>query len=310
MKHASTFLALLLLPLGLLLAAADSFTPASKAAPGETPASSPSSSAVAGQPLYTQEGTDSTFATLLESGVLKPGERFFEGPVLGSRIHVNHELLERQVGKIGSIPNDIGLHTQACGDSIRRKDFRKWTRWYQEDGNTQVFRLFKGEQNIRGGSGKDGSPGRVEAFSNNITTAPGTWHEWEGTYTVVKPVNACIFQLMHEGSLWPFHIEMSEKGGISFLRRRPVPGLEREIVLADNMVGKSLSIKVRANGEEYEVYQKSPLGKDPWKLVTKGSYTKANDNKISFRWGMYCGSKKGQTVPNDAMLFVTGVTIR
>ena len=87
-------------------------------------------------------------------------------------------------------------------------------------------------------------------------------------------------------------------------------GLEKEIVMAENMVDKSLSIKVRANGEDYEVYQKAPLDDGPWKLVAKGSFTKAKDNKLSFRWGMYCGSKKGQSVPNDAMIFVTGATIR
>ncbi len=283
MKHTFTLLAVLLLaPLAVLHAA---------------------------EPLYTGDGTDPAFAAVLESASVKPGERFSQGPVLGSRIIVNNELLEKQVGKIGPIPKDIGLHTEVSG-GINRKDFSKWTRWYQEDGNTQVFRLFKGEQNVRGGTDKDGSPGRVEAFSKSITVAPGTWHEWEGTYTVIKPVRACIFQLMHEGSLWPFHIEMSEKGDIYFLRRRPVPGTEREIAIAENMVGKSLSVKVRANGEDYEVYQKSPLDNGPWKLVTKGSYTKAKDNKISFRWGMYCGSKKGQSVPNDALLFVTGVTIR
>jgi hypothetical protein len=260
--------------------------------------------------LYTQEGTDPSFETLLKQGVIKPGEAFSKGPVLGSRIHVDHALLEKQVGKIGPIPQDIGLHTEVCGDSIRRKDFPEWTRWYQEDGNTQVFRLFKDEQNVRGGTGKDGSPGRIEAFSRSITVAPGTWHEWEGTYTVIKPVGACIFQLMHEGSLWPFHIEMSEKGDLSFLRRRPAPGMEREIVMSENMVGKSLSLKVRANGEDYEVYQKAPLDDGPWKLVAKGSFTKAKDNTISFRWGMYAGSKKGESIKNDALLFVTGVTIR
>ena len=204
----------------------------------------------AAEPLYTQEGSDPSFADVLKSNGVKPGERFSQGPVLGSRIDVNNELLEKQVGKTGPIPKDIGLHTQVSG-GISRKDFGKWTRWYQEDGNTQMFRLFKGEQNVRGGAGKDGSPGRVEAFSKTLTVAPGTWHEWEGTYTVIKPVGACIFQLMHEGSLWPFHIEMSGKGDISFLRRRPVPGLEREIVMAEKKVAKSLSVKVRANGEDY-----------------------------------------------------------
>jgi hypothetical protein len=266
-------------------------------------------SLLAAEPLYTCEGADPTFEAVLASGAIKPGERFSPGPVLGSRIHVNNELLEKQVGKTGPIPEHISIHTEGSS-GIGRKDFGKWTRWYQEDGNTQVFRLFKGEQNVRGGTGKDGSPGRVEAFSKTITVAPGTWHEWEGTYTVITPVRACIFQLMHEGSLWPFHIEMSDKGDILFLRRRPQAGMDREIVMARNMVGKSLRIKVRANGEDYEVYQKAPLDAGSWKLVTKGSFTKAQDNRISFRWGMYCGSKKGQSVPNDALLFVTGAAIR
>ena len=263
----------------------------------------------AAEPLYTREGTDPSFAAVQASSGGKPGEKFNRGGALGSRIHVNQELLEKQVGKPGPIPKDLGLHTEFSG-GINRKDFAQWTRWYQEDGNVQIFRLFKGEQNIRGGEAKDGSPGRVEIFTHNLTAAPGTWREWEGTYTIIQPARACIFQLFHEGSLWPFHIEMSEKGDLYFLRRHPVPGMEREIVMAKDMVGKSLGVKVRANGADYEVYQKAPLDAGPWKLVTRGSYTKAKDNKISFRWGMYCGSKKGQTVPNDALLFVTGATIR
>ncbi|MCX7008383.1 MAG: hypothetical protein NTY53_14235 [Kiritimatiellaeota bacterium] len=266
-------------------------------------------SPLSAEPLYTQEGSDPSFADVQKNSGGKAGERFNRGGAPGSRIHVNQELLEKQVGKPGPIPKDLGLHTEFSG-GINRKDFAQWTRWYQEDGNVQVFRLFKGEQNIRGGEAKDGSPGRVEIFTHNLTAAPGTWREWEGTYTVIQPARACIFQLFHEGSLWPFHIELSEKGDIYFLRRHPVAGMEREIVMAKDMVGKSLGVKVRANGAEYEVYQKAPLDAGPWKLVTKGSYTKAKDNKISFRWGMYCGSKKGQSVPNDALLFVTGATIR
>ena len=271
----------------------------------------------AAAPLYTQEGTDPSFAAAQESSNAKSGERFNRAGALGSRIQVNHELLEKQTGKTDPIPKSIGLHTEFSG-GINRKDFEKWTRWYQEDGNVQVFRLFKGEQNIRGGADKDGSPGRVETYTNSaLTVAPGKWREYEAIYTVIKPVKACVFQLFHEGKtdnggpiLWPFHIEMSEKGDISFLRRRNVPDMERDIVMAKDMVGKSLRVKVRANGEDYEVYQKNPLDEGFWKLVTKGSYTKAKDNKISFRWGMYCGSQKGQKVPNDALIIISGVKIR
>lgn len=261
------------------------------------------------EPLFICEGGDPPFSAVLERGGIKPGERFSPGPVLGSRVDVNNELLEKQTGQTGPIPKEISIHTQGAG-AISRKDFGKWTRWYQEDGNTQVFRLFKGEQNVRDGMGDAGTPGRVEAFSRTFVVAPGQWREWEGTYTIVKPVGGCIFQLMHEGSLWPFHIDMSDQGDVLFLSRRPEPGTSRSIILAEKMVGKSLSIKVRANGEDYEVYQKEPLDPGPWKLAAKGSYTKAKDNRISFRWGIYVGSKKGKTVPNDALLFVSGATIR
>jgi hypothetical protein len=164
-------------------------------------------------PLHTCEGGDAPFAEILKSGTVKSGERFFKGSVTGSKVRVNHELLEMQVGKPGPIPGKISIHTQASG-GISRKDFPAWTRWYQEDGNVQIFRLFKGEQNVRGGTGEDGSPGRIEAFTPGRTVAPGSWHEWEGTYTLIKPVRACIFQLMHEGSLWPMHIDMSGNGDI------------------------------------------------------------------------------------------------
>lgn len=267
------------------------------------------------EPLFKREGTDPDFATLLENGTLKPGERFADLKVTGSRIDVNNELLEKQVGKSGEIPKDIGLHTQNSG-GISRKEFPNWTRWYQEDGSTQVFRLFKDEQNIRSGTGDKASPGRVETYSKSLKVEPGTWREWEATYTIIQPVASNIFQLFHNGKdakgkelLWAFHIRMSDSGEIYFHRRRSIPGMEDRITIAENMIGKSISIKVRANGDEYEVYQKPPLDAE-WKPVTKGSYHKADEQKISFRWGMYCGSKAGMKVKNDAIMFVTGSTIR
>jgi len=263
----------------------------------------------AAEPLFTSEGTDPTFAELLKSGAIKPGDRFSKGPVLGSKIKVNHPLLKKQTGKTGAIPKGIGLHTQASG-GIKRKDFGNWTRWYQEDGNTQIFRLFPGEQNIRSGAGKDGSAGRVEAYSNAITVVGGAWHEWEGVFTIIKPHQANIFQLFHEGHLWAFHIRMTDDGNIYFASRIITKGIPERITLADHMTGKSLALKVRGNGDQYEVFKKDPAAGKDWELVTKGNYTKAAENKISFRWGMYSGSAKGSSIKHDAMLFVTGATYR
>jgi hypothetical protein len=262
------------------------------------------------------EGKDPSFAELLERGTIKPGERFFKGKVPGSRVRVNHGLLGKQIGEPGPIPRAIGIHTQASG-GIKREDFANWTRWYQEDGDVQVFRLFQGEQNVRGGAGKLGSQGRVEAYTRNLDAGPDNWREWEGTYTIIKPVGANIFQLFHNGKdqkgqpiLWPFHIRMTSGGDIYFHRRRAVAGIETRIVLATHMTGKSLGVKVRANGKDYEVYRKDPPDPGPWKLVTKGSHTPATDDGVQFRWGMYVGSKKGQSVPGDAMILVTGVKVR
>jgi autotransporter-associated beta strand protein len=256
--------------------------------------------------FYTQTGTDLSFQELVDSGVIVVGERFHPGPVLGSTIEVNNALLEQQTGAHGPIPQGIRIHTQMNG-SIQRASFPNWTRWYQEDENVQVMRLFEGEQNVRSGIGADGSPGRIEAFFPAFVVEPGTWALWEGTYTIIKPLSSNIFQLFHEGGqLWAFHLRMSSTGSITFNRRREIAGLPSTITIATNMVGRSLSIRVYANGFEYEVFKKV-LGEDAdWVPVTTGSYTEAVNNRISFRWGMYRGSQPGQTIPNDGLLFVSG----
>lgn len=265
---------------------------------------------VAPQVLYTQHGSDPSFEEVIKSGGIKPGVRFSKGPVYGSRIDVNNEHLEKMIGKTGPIPDKIRIHTQGAG-GIQRKDFHKWTRWYQEDGSTQIFRLFKGEQNIRGGVDKDGSPGRIEAFiDGSLTGGPNKWHEWEGTYTIVKPTNACIFQLMHEGYLWPFHIDMNEKGDVFFSRRRPISGMRNTIPIGEHMTGTPFSVKVIANGYYYKVYVESPHSGRIWRLLTTGFYHQAQKNEISFRWGMYSGSQKGEKITNDALLFVTGFSFK
>ncbi len=261
--------------------------------------------------LHTTEGTDFTVEELIKSGAIVPGQRMGKGPVLGSKIVVNQERLEQITGKLGPIDTKhIGGIQHQSGHGTR-KDFAKWSRWYQEHDNTQIFRLIKGDQNFRSGIGEDTTPGRIEAYSKSLVVAPGTWREWEGTYTIIKPHGACIFQLFHSGGqLWAFHLGMNNEGDITFKRRRPAPGLEKNIVLGENMVGIPLSIKIRSNGFDFEIYKKRPLEDKDWIPVTTGSYQKAEDNKIQFRWGMYLGQEKGASVHKDAMHFVSGVTIR
>jgi autotransporter-associated beta strand protein len=259
------------------------------------------------QDFYTRIGTDPTFQQLINSGVIVPGVSASPGPVLGSTINVNNTLLESQTGNLGNIPTDFRIHTQV-NSSILRSNFPNFTRWYQEDGRIQVMRLFQGEQNVRSGVGPEGTPGRIEAFFPAFAVPANTWSVWEGTYTIIDPLQSNIFQLFHEGGqLWAFHLRMTNTGTIYFARRRDIAGLPTQITIASNMVGKSISFMVRANGTQYELYKRTPLPLQNWELVTTGSYSPAVDRKISYRWGMYYGSQAGQSIPNDGLLFVNGV---
>jgi hypothetical protein len=189
-----------------------------------------------------------------------------------------------------SIPREIAIHT--LGNSlILRKDFPKWTRWYQEDGNTQIFRLFKGEHNVR--NERKGAP-RIESFSL-LKWKRGDWHEWEGTYTIVKPLGAAIFQAKNDKNDWSVMINLDDKGNVTLNHRRH----QKDVVIAKNMTGKSFDLKIRDNGHDYEVYFNG-------KKVGAGYYARPAGN-TSFRWGMYRGSS---ATNKDGLIFVTGVRFK
>lgn len=187
-----------------------------------------------------------------------------------------------------AIPKDILIHT-LCHSAIPRRDFGKWTRWYQEDGNTQIFRLFKGEHNIRNNRP---DAGRIEAFSR-LSWTEGEWHEWQGAYTIVHPHACAIFQVKNNENDWAVMLTQSDAGDISLVHRRP----KKSVPLAANMTGKSFTLKVRDNGRDYEVYFNGDL-------AGKGSYERPL-GRTSFRWGMY-----DKTLRHDALLFVTGARFR
>lgn len=238
-------------------------------------------------PLFTQNGEDPSFAEILSSGKLKKGETS-KGGVTGSKIDVNNELVESSPEARRAIPKEIRIHT--LGNSvITRTHFDKWSRWYQEDGSTQVFRLFKGEVNTRNARE---NAARIESFSN-VSWQKGGWHEWSGTYTIVKPHGAAIFQAKNNINDWSVQINMNSKGDVILNHRRG-----EDKVIASNMVAKPFRIRVRDNGENYEVFLDG-------QKVGEGSY-KRPKGKTGFRWGMYLGKSE---VSQDAMIFVSGATI-
>lgn len=241
----------------------------------------------AAEPLFTQSGEDPTFEEVMKSGKLPKGENSKQG-VTGSKINVANKLVELTPAARRPIPKDIRIHT--LGSSvIPRVDFGKWSRWYQEDGSTQIFRLFKGETNVRNARE---NAARIEAFSN-VTWKQGDWHEWSGTYTIIKPHGAAIFQAKNNINDWSVQLNMNSKGDVVLNHRRA-----GDKVIATAMVGKPFHIRVRDNGKDYEVYLDE-------KKVGEGLYARP-EGTTGFRWGMYLGKS---AVNNEAMIFVSGATV-
>lgn len=239
--------------------------------------------------FYEQRGSEPSFQELVERGKLPEGKNTKEG-VTGSRVTVNRKAVEILPEAKRPIPRDIKLHT-LLNSSIARNDFGNWTRWYQEDGNTQIFRLFKGEENRRNAREL---AGRVETFSiEKWTEADKQWYEWSGVVTAIKPTGS-IFQAkaLIEGPA--VMVNMNEKGDVIFNPRRG-----KDSVVAKNMIGKPFHLRVRDNGRNYEVFLNE-------KQVGTGEYARPQ-SPTSFRWGMYVGDRP---ITYDAMILFSGVTIK
>lgn len=187
------------------------------------------------------------------------------------------------------IAQKIKLHT-LFDSTIPRKDFPKWSRWYQEDGHTQIFRLFEDEVNMHS---KRELAARVEAFSNvKWDEAEGAWNEWSGVITAINPVGLNL-QVKNQKNAWAVAISVKKSGDVKLNRRRG----EDEII-AQNMIGKPFLPRVRDNGLNYEVFFND-------NKVGEGSF-KRPEGKTCFRWGMYVGDNE---VKQDAMIFFSGVTV-
>ena len=238
-------------------------------------------------PLYTQEGNDPTWKELLAARKIPVGRNSTEG-VKGSEINVNNKLVEKGRNAGNPIPSAIAIHTVA-NSVIPRENFKRWTRWYQEDGKTQVFRLFKDEHNVRNARP---DAARIEAFSR-LSWTKGDWHEWQGTYTIVKPHGCAIFQVKNTENDWAVMIGLSDDGDISLIHRRP----KKSTTLARNMTGKSFDLRIRDNGHDYEVFFNE-------QFVGKGNYSRPKGSTC-FRWGMY-----DKTLKHDALIFVTGAKFK
>ena len=236
--------------------------------------------------LYTKTGTDATWQQLLNANAIPIGTTSTAG-VTGSLINVNNSLVEVGPNKANPPISSLRIHTLG-NSSVLRGSFSKWSRWYQEDGNTQVFRLFQGEYNVQNDRA---NAARIESFNPDVSWAYGDgWNQWRGTYTLVSPIGCSLFQSKNSDSDWAVMLNTNSNGDITLNHR-----LGTDQLLATNMIGQPFDITVYDNGLNYIVYMND-------QYAGYGSYSRPTGSTV-FRWGMYVGD----SVPNkDAMLFVTG----
>jgi hypothetical protein len=222
----------------------------------------------------------------------------------GTTIDVNNAAVEGGIfGSLG-IQNDIKIHTLASS-VINESAFGNWSRWYQVDGATQIFRLFPGEENVR-----NSRPlaARIEAFDTNTSwnVDDGQWNEWVARYTIIKPINAAIFQAKdNDDEAWSVHINMNSSGKVSLTHRRPLPGQPKAETLIENAIGQPFDIRIRDNGLDYEVY----FG-DQSQPFAAGQFVRnadpADNSDTRFRWGIYVGASE---VEAEAMIFVSHASV-
>ncbi|QDT68756.1 hypothetical protein MalM25_16810 [Planctomycetes bacterium MalM25] len=222
----------------------------------------------------------------------------------GTIIDVNNAAVEGGLNGALGIDDGLRLHTLA-NSTLPESSFDNWSRWYQTDGATQVFRLFPGEENVR-----NDRPlaARVEAFdaSTGWNVSDGVWHDWVARYTIIKPINAAIFQAKdQDDEAWSVHLNMNQDGRVSVTHRRPLPGQAKTQTLVENAIGQPFDIRIRDNGLDYEVY----FGDQPQPFTT-GQYTRNSDpgdnSDTRFRWGIYVGAKE---VLEEAMIFVSHASV-
>ncbi|CAN0336437.1 unnamed protein product, partial [Ectocarpus sp. 4 AP-2014] len=134
----------------------------------------------------------------------------------------------------------------------------------------------------------------------------GEWNEWVARYTIVKPIDAAIFQAKdQDDEAWSVHLNMTESGNVYVQHRRPLPGQEKRELLVENAIGQPFDVRIRDNGLDYEVY----LG-DQIEPFTTGQYVRNADpddnSDTRFRWGIYVGAKE---VQSEALVFVSHATV-
>jgi hypothetical protein len=93
-------------------------------------------------------------------------------------------------------------------------------------------------------------------------------------------------------------------------RNSSTKGDEKKLVsITKGAIGKNVTVKVRYDCTSYEVSRRIEGEDEDFVFIGKGSYVPSHAGKVSFRWGIYQGSKPGSKIGQDCILLVAGVKL-
>ena len=169
------------------------------------------------------------------------------------------------------IPQDIMIHTY---DSARvdRRDFHRYVNWYEENGNTQTFKLHPGDCNTRNSR----KYCRIEAHTR-LGIKRGDMHEFTATCNVNSSEEVAIFQVFNVSVVHPQLMVIAEPNGDIRYQSRDNPNGH----LGSGYRNKDFTLHVKDNGIKWQLYFNG-------KRIAEGIHQeKGRDTVCEFRWGLY-----------------------
>jgi len=200
-----------------------------------------------------------------------------------------------------NVPNSIIEKTSTGARSVMANSLMRWhnpfssvfssptsSRWYQKDGDTQVFRVFPGDENLS--SGREGA-GRSEAFAYNTSTieSDGKKITFSARYHVAEhntSRDVKLFQSKATGldtisgtyPAWGIALWVEKDGDIILVKRNEVFSRNEKIDTGYD-VGQSFNLRVVDDGYSYKAFVN-----DVEKAA--GTWERGNAPTVA-RWGAY-----------------------
>jgi hypothetical protein len=274
-------------------------------APDTAPQSqdTPAVSAEAAPSIFTDADFSSSDPAWSEiAGSISPA-----GPIKGTRIGIDNPSVA--TGAVGDRPfiENFRLHIPTSSSApYEMRD--RFTRWYQESDQTQIYRMFADDENVQS-SRPLAARSETFAADKSFDYADNQTNIWSGRFRVADRAGEgfCIFQSKATDSPdpaihfkkdgWSVQLNITDRGLLVVNERRE----DDTIVYTQDMNGRSFDAEVRDDGKNYVVLIDG-------KERASGSYERQPGLLTTFRWGMYFGNnslEEGRAIMNVSGAQVT-----